>query len=492
MLRKLWRLWHGHNSERQGSLLLEAMLGIILFALFATATYLTLLSGQESSQEGADRMRGMHYTQEALDVARAIRDRDFSELTEGDHGYDISEDGQWILDGLVTSRYGYSTVLTIQPIPDDKIRAIARTTWKHGYHRDGSIVLSVELTDWRNRAVEIGDWSTINTEWNSEVAGLPELNDVIVNDEYAFITSEAGDGLYIFDISIDDSPFRVSPNFSVGVAARSPVIYRDTLYLIVDNSADEIRAYDVSDPTSLVAITAPIATYDLPGNARGMALYRKGSILYVGTQGSASDSEFYSFDISDPAEITPLHVDGFNITENPTIFDVYVSGNYAYLGTSMETQEMIVIDISSPSAMVEHEAYNGTGPNYGLSVRASGTGFYLGRSEGGAIDEYILITGSNGTPDPASGPGTYGVDIGGSVNAMSMDPLGCYAFMATDFIYKDLQIRSARHKTVEEVSYLNLDAEGEGIFYNMMNDRLYLTTSTGFYIFSPAANGDCE
>jgi len=91
---------------------------------------------------------------------------------------------------------------------------------------------------------------------------------------------------------------------------------------------------------------------------------------------------------------------------------------------------------------------------------------------------------------------TFGADMGsngeGNVNAMAMDPIGCYAFMATNFSSKELQVRSARHQTVEEVAYKDLSPGGNGIFYNMMNDRLYMATNTGFYIFAPGPNGDCE
>ncbi|MDD3896856.1 MAG: hypothetical protein PHU04_03385 [Candidatus Peribacteraceae bacterium] len=495
MLHIFLQAWGGRAPERRGSLLVEAMLGIVLFGVFATAAFGALLSGQESSQEGADRMRGMHYTQQALEIAKAIRDRDFAELVPGQHGYTLDENGQWMLSGSLTRQYGYTTALTINSIADEKIRAMARTTWKHGYHRSGATVLSVELTDWRNRAVEIGDWSVVTMAANVPVPGAPELSGVTVEDAYAFVTGgAAGAGLYIFDVSDDAHPFRVSSDFSLGSAARSPVVYRDRLYLLTYNSGDEILAYDIANPTSLNAETVPVATYNLPGGVnRGMALFRKGSVLYAGAQGDPDASELYALDISDPNAITLM--DELNIPDDPTVFDIYASGIYAYLATSKDAQEMIVADISNPSAMSEHAAYNATDANDGLSVRASGTGFYLGRSQGSAIDEYLLVLGDNGVPS-ANLADTFGADMGsngeGSVNAMTMDPVGCYAFMATDFSSKELQIRSARHKTVEEVAYKNLSTSGNGIFYNMMNDRLYMATSTGFHIFFPGAGGDCR
>ena len=72
------------------------------------------------------------------------------------------------------------------------------------------------------------------------VLGTPELDDVTVEEAYAFVTGgAAGDGLYIFDISDEGNPFRVSSEFSLGAGARSPVVYRDRLYLITDNGGDD-------------------------------------------------------------------------------------------------------------------------------------------------------------------------------------------------------------------------------------------------------------
>ena len=482
--------------KRSGSLLIEALIGIAVFGIFATATFLTLLTGQEGSETGSARVRGVFYTEQSIEVAKSIRNTDFSELTLGQHGYTLDETGMWVLSGSYLSRYGFNNYMNIESIADNKIRITARTAWKHGYHRSGSTVLSIELADWQRPIIEMGDWSQATEVGNIKISGAPPIfEDVVVEGDYAYVTSnDTGDGLYIFDISDQSSPVRVSDTFVLGGASHKPIVYKDTLYLAVEDGGNEIQAYDVTDPLSLDVSTVPIATYNLPGdNNRANALARRGSTLFVGTDYHEEQSEVYALNIATAGSITLL--DDLDLADDPTVYDAYVHGNYLHLATDKDTQEMIVIDVSDPTDMELNAAYNGTDVHDAYAVRANGTGFYLGRFQGSSIDEYLLITGTAGNPsnDPLD---TFGADMGnpgqGTVNAMDVDPVGCYAFMATDFQLKELQIRSARDKGVPEEKYIDLDTDGQGIYYNMMNDRLYMTTGTGFHIFAPGSNtGAC-
>ncbi len=445
---------------------------------------------------GADRIRGMYNTDQSLEVAQSIRNNDFTELTSGQHGYGIDESGNWVLSGTYITRYGYKTFMNIESLSDDKVRITARSDWKHGYHRSGATVLSIELTDWRSRTGGVGDWSNVDKTASIIISGTPPyFNDVTSSEDYAYVTSSsAGDGLYIFDVSDEANPFRVSNSFTLGgAAAHKPVVYRDTLYLAVEGSGDEVKAFDISIPTGLDAATVATATYDIPGDTnRATSLARKGSTLFVGAKTDFDESEFYALDISDPTSITLR--DELDIADDPTIYDVYVRGDYAYLATDKDTQEIIVVDISNFSDLSVHSAYNATDVQDGYAVRATSTGFYLGRAEGSAIDEYLLITGEDGVPssDPAD---THGADMGsggeGTVNAMDMDTLGCYTFIATDFSSKELQIRSARYKSVLEETYVDFGGDARGVHYDMMNDRLYAATSSGFHILTPGEGGNC-
>lgn len=483
----------GDLRFRRGSLLIEVLLGIVLFGMFASASFLTLLTGQESSRTGSARIRGVYYTEQALEVAKAIRDLSWSELSGGRNGFTLTESGTWILTGSSLNRYSYNTYIIVDDVSADEKAIHARSAWKQGKFRSGATVLSLLLTNWRTDN-GIGDWSDINRIASVTFPATINFNDMIAYKNYVYLTSERsanGHGLYIIDVSNPASPSRVSSAFRLPGTGHKPVAYRDRLYVMVeDGSNPEIKAYNIAAPTSLNGSTSPIATYNIPGgNDRGLSLAVKGNFLFAGADANGSQSEFYVFNISTGSLITL--VDELNITGNHSVNDIFIRGDYALLATDSDTAELTVIDISDPSNVVEHAAYNATSVEDGLGARLAGTGFYVARSTG-ASDEYVLITGSGGWPstDPAK---SFGANIGGGVNAMDMDPLGCYAFLATSNTSKELQIRSARYKTVDEEAYEDhTTGNGRGIYYDVTTDNLYLATESGFYVYEPGASSDCR
>ena len=487
------RAWFTKTKSRKGGLLIEALMAISLFGLYAVAAFLLLITGQESSQTGASRVKGVLYAEQALEVAKIIGRTNFDNLTTGTHGYALTLDGEWVLSGSSITRYGYSTWLGVQPIDDNTKLVIARSAWKRGYQRSGTTVISMTLSNWRTTSTPMGDWSALTQTGVVNLTGSTMLNDVIVNGDYAYISSQlvgSGKGLMIYDISDPTSPTQVSTSFTLSGEAGKMAVKDNSLFAIVADGSDEVQVFDISDPTILTSGSSAVTGYNLPGGLnRGRSLYRKGNNLYVGASGDASESEFYSFSISSTGVLTLL--DSLDLTDNPAVYDVYVADNYAYLATDRDVQEMMVVNISDPSNLVLWTAYNATDVHDGYAVRQAGTGYYLGRQAGGSIDEYALITGSGGIPS-VSPSKTYGVDIGDSVNAMDLDLSGCYAFMATSFNNKELQIRSAKDKTVPEIAYINMPNDAQGVFYEGVNDLLYVTTNTGMAIFAPGSGtGSC-
>lgn len=476
------------HTVRPGALLAEALLSIAVFGLFVTAAFLTLLTGQESSRTGADRVRGVYYTEQAIEVAKSIRDIAFSDLTTGTHGYTLTG-ATWILSGSSADRSGYDTDIIISSLETDRKRILAESRWKIGRRRSGTTLLTLEVTNWRE-GTAMGDWSAASETGSITVSGTsPLLNDIVISGNYAYVTSDvtgSGQGMYVFDVSDVTNPVLVNSGFTLGGEAHKPVIYGDVLYVAVE-SGNEIKAYDISSPTAAFSgdlVITPLATYDLPGATdRGKSLDRSGSGLFVGANGLAGESEFYSFDITSSGSITLL--DEIAVLDNGTVNDVFIKGNYAYMATTVNSQEIKVIDISNASSLVEHAGYDAV-PGFsntenGLSVRQSNTGYYLGRSVGASIDEYILVKGSGGTP----GTSTYGADLSGAASAMDMDPLGCYAFLATDFASKELQIRDAKDQLVPEIDFVDLSSNARGILYDFRNDLLYVATEDTLHIFEP-------
>jgi hypothetical protein len=469
------------------------MLGIAVFGLFLTATGLVLLHGQENTVVGGDRVRGTSYAQEALDATRAIRDGSFANLTDGAHGLALNGSSQWTFNGTnYTGSGGYIVSATITVLAPDWVRVVGETKWKHGYNRSGSVLITTELTDWRS-ARPAGDWSLAVLEGSYVDGGIPVFNAAAVAGEYAFATSDAslgGAGLYVFDISDTTSPQRVAATFTlgVGVSGYDVATKGRVLYVITSDSAQEIRAYDISAPTTL-ADGNLLASFNLSGSSLATSLRLDGSRLYVGAQQDATFREFYSFDVSNSNAIVPLA----SLETTTTLNRIARSGTSAFLATSDPVAEMKMVRATSSGglSLLSNGDFNIASTERGTSVFATGTAALLGRLRGTGIQElvYFDARAAGGNPPPAA---LYH-EGSGSLLGVDADPGKCYGFLAADSGRKAFQIINLRDPALGELfSYDSINGRGSGLFYDIVRDRVYVLTRSAFLIFRPtAASGTC-
>ncbi len=479
---------------RPGFLLLEALLGITVFGMFLTAVTFILLHGQEESIRGGDRMRAVLHSEKALEAARSIRDSDFNLLTPGAHGVSVNPAGQWVFSGSKTVYDNrYTTVVTVNSLASDWVSVSAQTTWNQWYGRSGSLVITTELTDWR-LLQNAGDWSGNSLEGSYVDSGTPLFNDIAVSGNYAFVTSDisaGGAGLYVFDISTLTAPVRVASSFSLGAAGYEVAVSNATLYVLTGDTGQEIQAYDVTSPSTFSSADLK-TSYDIAGNGRARSLIIEDDRLYVGVTESAmgGEDEFYAFNISNSGAIALLG----SLDQATTNLSVHLSGTAAYLAGSLDTVEIGVVSIENPAVPVEDSAvgYNVTDTMDGSAVRVAGTSAVLGRLNGSSIEELVLFDVKK-RPVPLPPPGPWYRDMGGSVNGLAVDILGCYAWVATDNASKELQIVSLRNTSLPEASsYNTTTGDGRGVFYDATRDRAYLLTNKAFLIIQPSSsNGTC-
>jgi hypothetical protein len=86
----------------------------------------------------------------------------------------------------------------------------------------------------------------------------------------------------------------------------------------------------------------PIGSYP-----SAFSVFYYNNFVFVGTKETAGP-EFHVFDVSDPTN--PIHKGSIELTHN--INAISAQGNYAFLATSADTGELIVIDFSNPSNLV--------------------------------------------------------------------------------------------------------------------------------------------
>jgi hypothetical protein len=469
---------------------MEVLLGITVFSLFMFAVGITMIAGQENTVIGGAESRASYLAGRGLDVTRAIRDGSYSSVTAGQHGFYVNPSGKWAFSGSVSTTTGSYTTWVYVSQSSTGLLLSARSVWKHGYNKSGSVVLKTELTDWRTPG-QVGDWSSPTVEGSVTEAGSPDFNDVKVVGNYALVTGGAsggGNGLYIYDVSNTASPTRVNTTFNLGYDGYQMAIRGRTLYLLTGDSNAELKVYKLTNLPALTYVTS----YNLQGSGRGKAARVNGTLLYIGTtqSGNAGENEFYIFDVSNSGSLAYKT----SIDDPSTTLDLGMTGTAAYLASGNDAGELAIYNIANSGSIVAASGapYNLSGTEDGIAMAVSGTAALLGRSRGTGIEELIMfkLPLSGGAP---VGGGPWYHEMSGSVVGVAMDPSQCYAFAATRQKWKALQILRMRDFTLNEVSSYTLTSQaGKRLTYDLKRDRLFFISDNTLYIFKPAAStGSC-
>jgi len=469
-----------------GYLLLEALIATGVFAVFMGAISFALFYGQEGALKSGDRIRGVFLSEEALGAVRAIRDKDFADLLPGRHGMCIGEDGTWGFCGLESvTADGYTTYLTLESLAVDHVRATAETRWDFGMTRTGSVVLMEEFTDWRVEK-PIGNWAFPSISGSFIDSTQPLFNAVAVAGDFAFVTSENGAGLYVFNLTDPENPTRVADGFSLGAAGYKLVIDGTTLYVCAATDGAEVQIFDISNP-SLLSMDKRIATIDVPGSGRARSVAIFGRTLFVGASASGTESELYAYDVSNPFSVRLLD----SLEDTGSYFDISLHDGYAYVATSMDSLELRVVDVFDPEnlAFASGGGFNLTDVHDALTVVAVGDKVLVGRRNGDVIEELVLLDISKG-PVPSSPPGPWYQEVSANANGVAAEPGERFAFLASDnmsseFQVVDLQAFALGHPPIIALSHPNKGG-GRAVTYDPLHDRVLFATDKALIIYVPA------
>lgn len=473
------------RKQRPGYLLLEALLGMAIFAIFMSALGMTLLYGQENTVNAGDRTRGVYLGGRTMEAVRAIRDESFSSITSGTKGVWVNPaTGRWAFSGTSSTLSGsYVTSVNIAAKASDWLAFTGTTNWKHGYNRAGVIQLAGEITNWRT-AKAVGNWASPTLEGSLAPGGTPLFNKLAVAGNVAYVTCNASTGLYMINIANTASPSRLNSGFSIGFSAYDVVIRGKRMYVLTSDSNAELKVYNITNPSVPTLVTS----YNLPGNGLGTSLTIGYHDLYVTASYSATAGQYelYAFDISNSGSVVLTS----GINDTATMHSIALSGSSAYVASAQDTGELTVMHVSSTGAITANGVFNLTDRTLnGISIAVSGTSAILGTEKGASIQEMVLFSVGSGVPSGATGPWYH--ETSGSLLDVDMDPYSCFTFVAVSSGRKAFQVVNMRNKTTlpELYSYNSSTGLGRGLTYDPVRDRVFITTDSAILIFSPAASG---
>ena len=496
----------------KGFSLVEVVLVASLFVLFVTALGGNLMYGQESTVVAGDRARANYIVEEALEAVRNIKDSDFSNLVDGTHGLSIAS-GNWELSGSEDSVGNYTRVITISSVDSNTKQVVAEVVWQATPQRVSTTTLVTYLTNWQEPTGGFDDWS------NPFLSGSYDLNSgldgykVDLSGDYAFLIRKSIDppefilntgDLTAFNISNRNNPVKLGST----MASYEPLnidVSGNYAYVSKADDNEELSIYTISNPNSIRRKSG----FDANGSNDGLAVYVQGDRAYlVRAEREQKPDPDPDPDDKDPdppflipQEIKPaprmlesgeeqyaglpIHMasiskpDEFIIIDlqpflyNPifdpqyrgsddveeTVRDIYVAGNYAYLATYSNNQELKIYNIFNSRSPIQMGLLDLPGSANATAITGFANTIVVGRADGKVN---IVNVTDRSAPELL---GTY--DAGGTVNDLVIGNGNQYVFIASDYNDAEFQVIDISEPSVPSlVGYVDLTTDMNGIAYS--------------------------
>ncbi|MGD8373439.1 MAG: hypothetical protein PVI21_01105 [Candidatus Woesebacteria bacterium] len=432
---------------------IEVLLAVTVFGMFVVALVGVMVFGQSSVASAGYNERATFLAQEALDAVGNIRDENINNISDGTYGL-VQSGGVWTLAETPDITDVYARSVTISSIDAYRKNINAHVTWSY---REGqkSVDLQRLLTGWGS----VGKtWLNAIKAGSYNISGTNNALKVATSGNYAYVVRGSGSPNFAaIDISDSATPALVGELSSLASSPTDIFVNGNYAFVTTSSNSAELQIIDVSNP----AAPTIAGTYNAPGNANGLAVFVEGSYAYLARASNGNSQEFSILDISNPA--SPLLLGSYS--DNISMRDVVVGGNYAYIGTSSVSQEVLVMDVNNPVSPNLVATINIDGNKSVSALAKSGNVLFVARSSSlAALD----------VSDPLAPVVVSEIssDGGVNINDLSVDTTGNnYIFMGTDFATGEFQIidmSDLANMTV--VKTVDADGDINGVSYDAALD----------------------
>lgn len=293
-----------------------------------------------------------------------------------------------------------------------------------------------------------------------------KLTGVDIFKHHAFISaissSESASDLLTIDIGEN---FHIVSTIDFGFGVNNLDVASGYLFAAQNSSTSQLAIIDVRSPIApfLVASTT------LPGVAgsrpQGWSIYYYNSKIYIGTKRTAGH-EFHIYDVTNPTN--PMWLGSREVNHN--INSIAVRNGIAYLATSGNVRDVIVLDVSNPANINEKTSLDLPGNEDGKSLYLIGNTLYLGRfkslNNSNHHDFYALNISDVSHGGLIEILGSY--DIHADVNTVRV--VGPYAFLGTsDFVREFSVLNISSSTAISFVNNVNLLSKVTGVDYENGN-----------------------
>lgn len=279
---------------------------------------------------------------------------------------------------------------------------------------------------------------------------------------HAFISSissvESAPDLLITDTGEN---FHTVSTLDFGLGINNLDVASGYVFAAQNSSTSQLAIIDVQAPAAPFLVASTTLPSVAGSRPQGWSVYYYDSKIYIGTKRTAGH-EFHIYDVSNPHN--PIWLGSKEINHN--INSIIVRGGIAYLATSGNTKDLIVLDVNNPANILEKTFVDLPGNEDGKSLYLIGNTLYLGRfkslNNSGHHDFYVLDI----SDVPYGGEililGSY--DVNADVNTIRV--VGPFAFLGTSDSNHELSILNISSTTaISLLNNVNLSSKVTGMDY---------------------------
>ena len=436
-------------KDRNGFSLVEAIIATALVGLFLSACSLGLSYGVRSTKEAGRKQQAIYFAEEGLAAVQNIRDAAYTNLTDGTWGL-TTAGNQWDLSGASDVNGLFTRAVTIASFGATAKQVTSSVTWNDTSTKAQTISLTTYLSDWLSAATS--PWTGALFAGSIDLSGNQNLLKIYSVGNYAYAVRDVSGSanFFIFDVSVSAAPTTVG-SITLNNTPSNIVVLGGYAYVSSSDNSQELQIVNISTPSAPVLA----GSYNASGNANANGIAISGTTAYL-VRSQGSDKEFLAINVATPS--APTLTGSLDLSDNAN--EIAISGNYAYIASSINSQELQVINIATPSAPVLLGGYDLGGSNANANtVAVSGTTVYLGISS----TLYVLNDSVHGTPT------LYGsTALSGTVNDISVGSGSMsYLFVGTSYASNEFRIVDASTPTTPVVLMaVNLASDANGVAYN--------------------------
>jgi prepilin-type N-terminal cleavage/methylation domain-containing protein len=390
---------------------------------------------------------------------------------DDDMGTATSYDLRYSTSSINEGNWASATQVTGEPVP-----AVAGTTQNMtvaGLNGATTYYFAIKTSDEIPNESALSNVATGSTSlWNSPVlqasldfasSNTDGLKVATVGNFAYVVMSSTSNNFRVVEITNPATPvLRATLTLPATSTPSNIFVSGNFAYISSSSDTQELQVVNISNPASPSAV----GSYNALGSANATSIFVANNIAYLTRQYNSTvptDPELVLINVTTPT--SPALLGSLNLNGNSN--DIYVSGNYAYIASSDNTQDLQVVDVGVPSTPTLASTLDLANTNDAITIIGSGTKVYVGKNDGFVFD----VTISN----PLAPTSTVNRDTGTSV--LDMDIVGSLLFLATSTTTDDFQVLNLANN-LARLGGINLASTLNGVVYNASLDRV-IVVGTG-------------